>query len=251
MITSESTQQYFDRFLKGRKPPPLYKSYPDKTKISLLSKFKQEKASLYDTLSKRKSVREFSTRPISFEELSKIIYFTWAKVSYYETPDFGLLIHKTSPSAGARHPTEVYVVANNVTGIGRGIYHYSVRDHSLELLKSGDFRDKCLAYCAGQEWAKSACALFIMTSVVARATWKYRVPRTYRSLLLDVGHLSQTFFLVCTAMGLGPFCTGVMCDSLLEDELAIDGVDETVIFVVGVGKPRMKRDKATIPANLL
>jgi hypothetical protein len=29
-----------------------------------------------------------------------------------------------------------------------------------------------------------------------------------------------------------------MCDTLLEDELGIDGVNETVLFVVGVGTPR-------------
>jgi len=251
VITPESSRQYYNKFLKDGKQPPLYKSYPEKTKIKLLSTFKREEASLFDTLLKRKSIRDFSERPISFEELSKIIYYTWGRMSYYETGEFGLLIHKTSPSAGARHPTEMYLVANNVTGVGRGIYHYSVKDHSLELLKTGDFREKCLAYCAGQKWAKAASGVFIMTSVVARTTWKYRVPRTYRSLLLDVGHLSQTFFLVCTGMGLGPFCTGVMCDSLIESELGIDGVAETIIFVVGVGRPKAKQEKPAMSATLL
>jgi SagB-type dehydrogenase family enzyme len=193
------------------------------------------KTPLEEVLAARKSVRHFSSEPIRFEELSAILYHTWGRISYYKTPEFGVLLHKSSPSAGARHPTEVYVVANNVAEIRKGIYHYSVKTNSFELLKAGDFRRRCLEYCAGRIWGENAAALFITTSVVARTTWKYRVARTYRTLMLDVGHLSQTFYLVCTALGLGPFCTGVTCDIVIEKDLGIDGVNETIMFVTGVG----------------
>jgi SagB-type dehydrogenase family enzyme len=76
-----------------------------------------------------------------------------------------------------------------------------------------------------------------MTAVVARTAWKYRVPRAYRAFLLDAGHLSQSFLLIATALGLGAFCIGVISDNLIEEELNLDGISETVIFVVGVGRP--------------
>jgi len=74
-----------------------------------------------------------------------------------------------------------------------------------------------------------------MTAVVARTAWKYRIPRAYRAFLLDAGHLSQSFLLVSTAMGLGACCVGTVNDLELERELGLDGITETVVFAVGVG----------------
>jgi SagB-type dehydrogenase family enzyme len=234
--SADEMNQYYKRYLKGRKQPSIYKSYPGQPKIGLLRGSGRE-APFFGTLRKRHSTREFSGKPISFKELSRLAYYTWGRISSYKTREFGELLHKTSPSAGARHPIETYAIVNNVDGIEPGIYHYSVRDHFLELLKTGDFRERCVALTAGHSWTKNASALFIMTAVVARTAWKYRVPRVYRAFLLDAGHLSQSFLLVATALGLGAFCIGIVRDSLIEKELNLDGISETVLFVVGVGQP--------------
>ena len=74
-----------------------------------------------------------------------------------------------------------------------------------------------------------------MTPVVARTGWKHRVSRVYRAFLLDAGHLSQSFLLVSTALGLGAFCIGIIGDIAIERELSLDGVKEVALFVVGVG----------------
>src|SRR2546425_3334276 len=234
--TPKEVMEYYSRFLKGRKQPSIYKSYPRRPKINL-SRESSREAPLFGTLRSRHSMREFSGKPISFNELSRLAYYTWGRISYYETREFGKLLHKTSPSAGARHPIETYAIVNNVKGIEPGIYHYSVKNHSLELLKAGDFRERCVQLTAGHAWTKNASALFIMTAVVARTAWKYRAPRVYRAFLLDAGHLSQSFLLVATALGLGGFCLGTICDHLIEKELNLDGISETVLFAVGVGHP--------------
>ena len=234
--TPKEVMKYYSRFLKGRKQPSIYKSYPRRPKINLSRKPSRE-APLFGALRSRHSMREFSGKPISFNELSRLAYYTWGRISYYETHEFGKLLHKTSPSAGARHPIETYAIVNNVKGIEPGIYHYSVKNHSLELLKAGDFRERCVELTAGHAWTKNASALFIMTAVVARTAWKYRAPRVYRAFLLDAGHLSQSFLLVATALGLGGFCLGTICDKLIEKELDLDGISETALFVVGVGQP--------------
>jgi len=234
--TTEEITQYYIRYLKGRKQPPIYKSYPRQPKIGLLKGSRAE-APFFGTLRKRRSTRKLSGKPISFNEMSSLAYYTWGRISSYKTREFGELLHKTSPSAGARHPIETYAIVNNVDGIDPGIYHYSVRDHSLELLKAGDFRERCVALTAGHSWTKNASALFIMTAVVARTAWKYRVPRVYRAFLLDAGHLSQSFLLVATALRLAAFCIGIVRDNLIEEELNLDGITETVLFVVGVGQP--------------
>jgi SagB-type dehydrogenase family enzyme len=234
--TQEEIREYYEKNLKGRKQPPIYKSYPGFLRVKL-PKASGSEAPLFRTLRSRRSMRDLSGKPITLGQLSRILYHTWGRISTYETREFGQLLHKASPSAGARHPTEAYAVVNNVTGIERGIYHYSVKDHSLELLKLGDFREKCVGFSAGQAWTRNASVLFIMTAMVARTAWKYRVPRVYRAFLLDAGHLSQSFLLISTALGLGPFSIGVISDITIEQELGLDGITEIALFVVGVGQP--------------
>ena len=234
--SSDEINQYYERYLKGRTQPPIYKSYARKTRIDLLKGTERE-APFFETLRRRRTTRELSGKSIGFNEMSRLAYYTWGRISSYKTREFGELLHKISPSAGARHPIETYAIVNNVEGIERGIYHYSVRDHALELLKAGDFRERCITLTAGHSWTRNASALFIMTAVVARTAWKYRVPRVYRAFLLDAGHLSQSFLLVATALGLGAFCIGILRDNLIEKELNLDGISETVLFAVGVGHP--------------
>ncbi len=234
--TRDEIKQYYERYLKGRRQPPIYKNYPERPKTRLM-KGSGKEVPFFGTLRKRRTTRELSGKPISFNQLSRLVYYTWGRISSYKTREFGELLHKTSPSAGARHPVETYAIVNSVNGLQPGIYHYSVRDHSFELLRAGDYRERCVALTAGHSWTRNASALFIMTAVVARTAWKYRVPRVYRTFLLDAGHLSQSFLLTATALGLGAFCIGVICDGLIEEELSLDGVSETVIFVVGVGQP--------------
>lgn len=240
--TPGQIRQFYKEYLKGKRQPSIYKQYPQSRKVKLPS-WDGAEAQLFGTLLGRRSTRTFTGEPITLEQLSRILFYTWGRVSTYKTQQFGRLLHKTSPSAGARHPIEAYAVVNNVQALSRGIYHYSVRDHTLELLRRGDFRKRCVALTAGHTWTRNSSVLFIMTAVVARTAWKYRIPRIYRALLIDAGHLSQTFLLVSTALGLGACCIGTFSDIAMEKELGLDGVNETVIFSVGVGHPAGHRNQ--------
>jgi SagB-type dehydrogenase family enzyme len=234
--TREEDRRYFEKNLKGKRGPSIFKTYPGSVKTRLLGGSGSE-APFFGTLRRRRTIREFSGEPISLKQFSRIVNATWGWESYYETSAFGRLLHKGSPSAGGRHPIEMYAIVNNVEGLRRGLYHYSVKDDSLELLTAGDLREKCVEYCAGQDWVRQASAVFLMTAVVARTQWKYREPRAYRALLLDTGHLSQTFLLTANALGLGAFCIGIIADLLIEKDLGLDGVSETALFAVGAGRP--------------
>jgi len=75
-----------------------------------------------------------------------------------------------------------------------------------------------------------------MTAVFPRDQWKYQYPRAYRAVLLDAGHVCQTFCLVATWLGLAPFCSMALADSEAEKIVGVDGVTESVIYAAGVGK---------------
>jgi len=74
-----------------------------------------------------------------------------------------------------------------------------------------------------------------MTARLDRTRWRYPFARAYRSVLMDAGHLGQTFCLVATWLGLAPFCTAALADSRIEKDLGVDGFDEVVLYAAGVG----------------
>ena len=149
----------------------------------------------------RKTHRQFSKQQLPLETVSQLLSLVWGVNGYLYTRRFGRLLHKTSPSGGARHPGEVYLMALRVKGLRAGLYHYQPATHQLEMININTSREKAWLYCARQHFVRNAAALFLMTAVFPRTMWKYQHPRAYRVVLLDAGHLCQTFCL--TRLGLG------------------------------------------------
>jgi len=189
------------------------------------------------TLMARKTHREFAKQEVTLEAVSRLLSLVWGVKAYIHSPVFGKLAHKTSPSAGARHPGEVYLMAVRVESLKPGLYHYHPAYHRLEMISTNATCEKAWRYCARQNFAKNAAALFLMTAVFRRTMWKYHLPRAYRVVLLDAGHLCQTFCLVATWLGLAPFCTAALKDTLIEQDLGIDGIRESVLYIAGLGVP--------------
>jgi SagB-type dehydrogenase family enzyme len=185
----------------------------------------------------RKTHRQFSKQQLPLEAVSQLLSLVWGFNGYLYSRRFGRLLHKTSPSGGARHPGEVYLMALRVKGLRAGLYHYHSRRHYLERISTNTSRKKAWLYCARQHFVKNAAALFLMTAVFRRTMWKYHHARAYRVVLLDAGHLCQTFYLVATWLGLAPFCTAALKDTLIEKDLEIDGIRESVLYIAGVGLP--------------
>lgn len=229
------------RSIPGTPAPPQFKKIEGTESISLPSHEAPRTDSFFQTLHARRTVRKFSTADISLDDVSKLLQTVWGVQGYLESKSFGPLPIKTSPSGGARHPIEVYVMALRVKGLHPGIYHYEARGHALEKISSKATPQMARDYCADQPFAARSAALFIMTGVFARTMWKYHHPRAYRVVLLDAGHLGQTFCLTATALGLAPFSTAALKDSLIEKDLGIDGISESVLYVTGVGAPAGKR----------
>ena len=134
------------------------------------------------------------------------------------------------------HPGEVYVAAFNVLGLRRGLYHYDAARHALTRVAAAPTRFTPSRYLPSQPWYAGASALFLMTAVVERERWRYDSPRAYRAMLLDAGHLCQTFCLVATGLGLAPFCSMALADSVVERDAGLDGVREIALYAAGVGR---------------
>lgn len=196
--------------------------------------------SLNHTLSLRRTCRDFSDKPINSETLSSLLYWTWGYTHLIRGQDIGDVLLKTSPSGGARHPIEVFLSCSNVTNIPNGIYHYSVNNHCLTFIKEGDFSSLCTECCFQQLWIKNAPVVFFMIGNISRIMWKYEQSHAYRVLLMDAGHLGQTFHLVATSLKLGPFTTAAIDSSKIGSLFDID-IDKFVpIYCAATGFPQTK-----------
>jgi SagB-type dehydrogenase family enzyme len=186
-------------------------------------------------LESRRTWRRFARAPVSLEHLSDILALTFRVQEWVELPGIGKVALKTSPSGGARHPIECYVLALRVDGLSRGLYHYRPDTHALERLSRRATPGQVGRYLPGQGWYSNASVLVLMTAVFARTRWRYPSPRAYRVILAETGHVCQTFCLAATWRGLAPFCTMALADSIIERDLGIDGVSEAVMYAAGFG----------------
>lgn len=198
----------------------------------------------------RRTWRRFSSTPVSLEDLATILGLSagvqkWARVGDRE------VALKTSPSGGARHPVEAYVVARDVRGLGPGIYHYAADRHALERLRKGATAKHIRAYLPHSGYFAGASALVLFTAVFERQVWRYPYSRAYRAALVEVGHICQTFCLAATSLGLASFAVMGLADSVIERDLGIDGIGESVLYAAGVGRPPAGAALAPLPRGHL
>lgn len=215
--------------------PSAVKRYPKARQVSLPPP--ERDGEFPQVLLTRRTWRQFSRRPIELQKLATLLGLSFGVQSWLNVRGIGRVALKTSPSGGARHPIEAYLLALRVKGLPRGLYHYAAGTHRLELLRRGATSAQAVQHLNGQWWFGGAAAVVLMTAVFARTQWKYPAPRAYRVILIDAGHVCQTFCLVATWLGLAPFCTMALADSRVERDLGVDGVRESVVYAAGVGLP--------------
>ena len=188
--------------------------------------------SLDEALRRRKSVRRFTSQPVNLEQVS---YLLWASSGIQRIE--GGHEFRTAPSAGALYPIETYLVANNVEKLAQGVYHYAIRRHELEEVKTGHFGGAVAEGALGQSVCAEAALVLIWTAIFQRSKWKYG-QRAYRYVYLDAGHIAQNLALAAVSLGLGSCQVGALYDDELNRILDLDGIEESVIYTSAIGYPR-------------
>lgn len=223
-------------FLRDEQPD-LYKTY-ENTKIPLETpgSIKPQENNLVDLLLSRQTIRSFKENAaISTKDLSYLLYYGFGAISCALDNGAGSALFKTSPSGGGRSSIEAYPIIFNVEGIKNGLYHYSVEDHALDLLEEGNFRDIAKKIGGDQYHVGSPSVAIVYTSCLDRIAWKYKTSRGYKAAYTDVGHISQTLYLLSNMLNLGAFYVGALRDEVAEDFLKIDYKKEMVIGISGIG----------------
>ncbi len=239
----------------GAPPPVLHERGEVAQRIALS---RSVPTALDDLLDQRNTCRNFDTSSTlpqaQFAQVLERVF--GARGQVHAADDFDVL-KKTSPSGGALHPTEAYLIVQRVEGIAPGLYHYRAGDHALQPIAAvpslshseGEGRggvafarpsDELQAFArlavAGQHWFSDAHVLVVLAPRFGRNFWKYRNhAKAYRTVILDIGHLSQTLYLTATELGLGAFITAAINEIDIERAFGLTGCVDGPLAVCGFG----------------
>jgi len=183
-----------------------------------------------EALKKRRSVRSYTKEALSLTEISQLLFSAQGITTTY----YGHKL-RTAPSAGALYPFEIYLVVNNGEKLKSGIYHYLVEEHSLEIVKEGNFREKIKNATLGQEPVAQAGIVFLLTAVFERTTKKYG-ERGIRYIHIEAGHIGQNILLQATSLGLATVPMGAFSDQEVNKLIGIDGKKQSTVYLILVGK---------------
>ncbi|MFF4381162.1 putative peptide maturation dehydrogenase [Kitasatospora sp. NPDC001547] len=190
-------------------------------------------------LARRATCRNFDgERALPLALCAHMLQRVFAAQAQVRVGEDTVFLKKHTPSGGGLHPTEAYLIVQNVEGLAPGLYHYHAVEHALERLPSPDeplerFARRALA---GQHWFSDAAVLAVLAPRYARSFWKYRQhAKAYRALVLDSGHLSQTLYLSATELGLGAFVTSAINEIDIERGFGLDPLAEGPLAVCGFG----------------
>ena len=200
----------------------------------------REVSSFSALLEDRCSRRSYDDSPLTFQELADIL---WAAQGIRGFRKDGATL-RTAPSAGARHPLELYAFVNAVEGLSPGLYHYLALENKLEPLGSRPDQAERLTHAlCGQAFAGRAPVCLVWTAVPYRTEWRYD-DKAGKYALLDAGHSCQNVYLACEERKLG-CCAIAAYDQMCMDELLglsfgpSDAEDaEFAVYACAVGRPK-------------
>ncbi len=184
----------------------------------------------------RRSQRVYTGEQISLLAFS---FMLWAQQGIKGLRGTSYATLRPVPSAGARHPFEVYPLVLNVEGLKPGFYHYLPMENAVELLCEADpsdeaFMAKVKASVRNQAFALKASVIFYYSIIQYRGEWRYGF-NSHRVMMMDAGHVTQNLYLCCSALGLGGCAIGALDTELCDSIIGLDGEDEFCFYCMPVG----------------
>jgi SagB-type dehydrogenase family enzyme len=179
---------------------------------------------LTEALQARRTVRHFAARPLELAQISQLLW----EADGLSDPR-GL---RTSPSAGATYPLDLYLVVGErgAANLPAGIYHYEVRAHALSPGTRGDLRALVAGACLHQTWVIEAPVMVVITGEYRRCSARYG-QRGIRYTHMEAGNVSQNLFLAAESLGLGAGIVGAFDDQALAEVLKLPPAHEALLVM--------------------
>jgi SagB-type dehydrogenase family enzyme len=197
---------------------------------------------LSEAITSRRSRRDFVSAPLSLQELADLIGHSAAETgrAHVALADGGqveLPLYAAANGGGLR-PIDLYVLPLQVDGLAPVVHRYDRRRHALVRDPAAAEARRIVDACVSppdQEHLSRSSVVFVLTGRPWRSMRKYGA-RGLRFLFVEAGHLAAATGLTANALGLGAVECGSLCDDEVHELLGIDGLYETYIHSVIVGK---------------
>ena len=190
---------------------------PPKTR----SRFSLERA-----LFVRRSIRDYTREPLTLPELSQLL---WSCQGITSAEGF-----RTTPSAGAVFPLEIYAVVSRVEGLPAGVYHYlpGQKKHSIECIKRGSLGKQLFELSTQQDFIHRVAVNLVIATVTSRMEKQYG-EAALRFVLMEMGHAAQNVHLQAEALGLGSVAVGYLQEAKVRELL---GIQAEPLYMVSIGR---------------
>ncbi len=220
--------------MKGEPAPPLEMEYNENDLIALPDpkRVHVRDITLNHAIDSRESVRDYSEESLTLDELSYLLWTTQGVKKVYK----GAATFRTVPSAGSRHAIETFLLINNVTSLEKGLYRFVATRHSLVPVNlNEEIGHQLMEACFNQKMVGLSAVTLFWGADIYRMTWRYG-ERSYRYILLDVGHACQNLYLAVQSIGCGTCAIAAFDDDSVNNLLGIDGEHLFMIYCATVGK---------------
>ena len=198
--------------------------------VKLPSPEYSSRVSLEEAIYKRRSIRSFRSESLTLAQISQLLWAAGGK-----TIDGVTGPSRSYPSAGGIYPLEIYLVVGNISALQQGIYKYSWRDHSLRMVKSGDYRKSLARAALNQIFIEQAPATIVFAVLYRKTARIYGNRGIVRYVHMDAGHAAQNVYLQAAAMGLGTVAVGAFDDRPVKKLLDLS--QEDPIYLLPLGRP--------------
>jgi len=181
----------------------------------------------------KKSVRNFSSSPLTEAQVSQLL---WAANGNVPPDAVTGATTKVIPSAGGLYPLEVYLVTgkDTVGKVPAGVYKYTPESNSLQSVTPGDNRNLLAHAALSQMWMAKAPALIVIGGVFPRTTAKYG-NRGLQYIFMEVGSAIQNLFLEAESLGIHAGAVGAFQDAQVSGVLKLPP-NVTPLFIMAFGK---------------
>ncbi|MGN7949474.1 SagB/ThcOx family dehydrogenase [Microbacterium sp. 22215] len=220
--------------------PGRFDSTTNSTPVALPDPEHLPERDFQEVLWSRRTSRKFSERAMTLEHLGLLLFnaaSTRRRARTQEDVQYGNH-YRNSPSGGARASTDLYLQVRNVDGLARGNYRYLADTHSLDWIGDASSDDDMLHALSRQQWFLECAVLIVLAADLQSTAWKYTDKRSYRSVILDAGHLNQNIYLVGTSLGLAVGTTAVQRDEDFEKEFNLSPALKVPLMLTGIGHHR-------------
>jgi SagB-type dehydrogenase family enzyme len=189
----------------------------------------------WDTIIARRSVRTGAGKSVPLSSVALLLSHS-VRAGTVARDEFGQISYRRVASAGARHPTDIFVAAVRVADLAEGVYRYDPFRHELIPIEDGCHNAAELSRMAATALGETCYVLpalsMFFVAVPVRTACKYH-DMALMLIMKDIGCITQQIYLLVQALGLAGCAVGG-ADPTIEEGLRLQASRELLMggFVI-------------------